>query len=148
MEYEEERPISEVDKARKIAAEYSVSASDIAKEHWKAQNRWKNIHLWLGLPTAIMAALSGVSALAQFDYHDILAAFLAIMVTALTSIVTFLNPTERASFHRQLKAKNQALANDTHIFAEMECDKIPPEQRTQRLKEFADRIDKLEQEET
>ncbi len=33
-----------------------------AKGHFEAARTWSRIHLWIGLPTAILAAVSGVSA--------------------------------------------------------------------------------------
>jgi hypothetical protein len=47
----------------------------------------------LGIPTAIVAAIAGVSA---FNDLPLLAGSLAIIVAALSSVSTFLNPSERA----------------------------------------------------
>jgi len=131
-----------IDEAKRIEEDSLYSA----KGHFEAANKWRNIHLWLGLPTAVLAALSGVSALAQFDFHDILAAFLAILVTALASVITFLNPNEKASSHQDAGNKYNSLRNKVRIFHEIDCvGKSSVEELTERLKEFAGLRDELNQ---
>ncbi|MBE9594724.1 MAG: SLATT domain-containing protein, partial [Proteobacteria bacterium] len=60
-----------------------------AKGHFVVANFWMKFHLWIGVPTAILAAIAGASALSQFDNHNIIAGILAIVVTALTAVTTF-----------------------------------------------------------
>ena len=131
-----------IDEAKRIEEDSLYSA----KGHFEAANKWRNIHLWLGLPTAVLAALSGVSALTQFDYHNILAAFLAIFVAALTSVITFLNPNEKASSHQDAGNKYNSLRNKVRIFYEIDCrGKSSVEELTKRLNEFGNLRDELNQ---
>ncbi len=40
-----------------------------AKGHYEAAERWTRFHLTIGIPTAILSAIAGAAALAQFDNH-------------------------------------------------------------------------------
>ena len=93
-----------------------------SKGHFYAAQFWTNIHLWIGIPTAVLAAIAGGSALSQFDYHELIAGILALVAAALIAIATFLNPNERAATH--LRAGNQynALRNNSRIFHEINMD--------------------------
>ena len=100
--------------ALKIAEEAKRVENDTlysAKGHYEAANYWANFHLLLGIPTAIISAIAGTSAFAQFNNHATIAGILAIIVTALTGITTFLNPNEKASAHQNVGNKYNAIRN-------------------------------------
>src|SRR5713226_9712272 len=40
-----------------------------ANGHFEQAKRWTNVHLLIGIPAALLSALAGASALAQFDNH-------------------------------------------------------------------------------
>ena len=67
-----------------------------ARGHFEAARTWGRVHLTIGLPTALLAALAGVSA---FNNQPLLAGGAAIFVAALSSVSTFLNPSEKAQVH-------------------------------------------------
>lgn len=64
-----------------------------ARGHFEAARTWGRAHLSLGIPTSLLAALAGVSA---FNNHPLIAGAAAIIVAALSSVSTFLNPSEKA----------------------------------------------------
>lgn len=122
------KTVEERDRLPKIREYVSHEASKIAgfsqvsaRGHFTAAERWTDFHLWLGIPTAIMAAVAGASALSQFDFHNIIAAFLAIMVTALTAVATFLNPSEKAYSHTNAGNKYLSISNEARIFSRLDC---------------------------
>jgi len=88
-----------------------------SKSHFEASACWGRVHLAMGIPTAITAAIAGVSALKA---HPTVAAVLALVVAALSALATFLNPSGRANSH--LNAGNQflSLRNRTRVFREIE----------------------------
>jgi len=117
-----------------------------AKGQFVAANFWTNFHLWIGVPTAILAAVSGASALSEFDYHHIIAGFLAIIVTALIAVTTFLNPNEKATSHRNAGNKYNSLRNKARIFCEIDSyGKDSDQELTKQLKELAKQRDELNQ---
>lgn len=117
-----------------------------AKGHFVAANFWTNFHLWIGVPTAILAAIAGVSALSQFDNHNIIAGILAIVVTALTAVTTFLNPNEKANSHRNAGNKYISLRNKARIFCEIACCEEDSDQElAKQLKALAKQRDELNQ---
>ena len=88
-----------------------------AKGHYNAADRWAKYHLYIGLPAAIIAAFAGGSA---FNDMPNLAGFLAILSTALTTVLTFLKPSERAESHKAVAGSYLSLRNKTRIFREVE----------------------------
>jgi hypothetical protein len=93
-----------------------------AKGHFCAAQRWASIHLWLGIPAAILAAVAGVSFLSRFNDHNVIAGILAIAVSALTAVLTFVNPNERATNHRYAGDQYNNLRNKVRLLAEVELD--------------------------
>jgi hypothetical protein len=114
-----------------------------AKGHFYAGQCWVNINLWLGGIAAVLSAIAGASALSQFDYHNIVAGSLSIIVAGLTAIITFINPNERASVHQKAGNRYNALRNDTRIFYDIELSEIDDKKATEDLKKLNDRRNKL-----
>ena len=74
---------------------------------------WNAWSLVIGIPTTVLAAAAGASAIAEYPA---LAAFLAISAAIGSALATFLNPSRRASQHHQAGTSFNALRNDTRIF--------------------------------
>lgn len=89
-----------------------------SKSHYNAADRWRHIHLWIGIPNAIIAALAGVSA---FNGCEIIAGSLAVAVAAITAVNTFLNPGDRASTHKRCAGEYHSLKNRARIFINIIC---------------------------
>ena len=89
-----------------------------AKAHFEAARIWENVNLALGIPATIIAAVSGILAISELTA---LAAMTTIIVAILSGLLTFLNPSDRAS--KNLKAGNtyNAVRNDARIFANIKC---------------------------
>ena len=117
-----------------------------AKGHFIAANFWANFHLWIGVPTAILAAISGASALSQFDNHNVIAGILAIIVTALVAVTTFLNPNEKANVHLNSGNRYNSLRNKARMFREIDFHILKSEKELNKyLKELARLRDELNQ---
>src|SRR5574340_1096856 len=67
-----------------------------SKSHFIEARFWQNMHIWVGIPTVILAAVAGTLAFANVR---LLAGILSIAIVMLTSITTFLNPKEQANLH-------------------------------------------------
>lgn len=110
-----------------------------AKRHFNASFRWERYHMCLGLPSAIVAALSGVSA---FNDYSIIAGVLAILSTVLTTALIFLKPSERGEHHKSIGNQYLSLRNKTRLFREIELiDNIHEAQ--QRIVELSNQRDEL-----
>lgn len=103
-----------VAEAKRIEEDATFSA----KGHFEAARRWASAHLWIGIPTTLVAAVAGVSALS--DYKS-LAAVLSLLVAASSAVFTFLNSESRAARHLRAGNAYKALQNDTRIFYEVQC---------------------------
>jgi len=92
-------------------------AEHSAKGHFNAADRWAGYHLWIGLPSAVIAAIAGGSA---FNDMPILAGSLAMVSTALMTTLTFLKPSEHAENHKAVAGQYLSLRNQTRLFRELE----------------------------
>jgi len=130
----------------KLAAEsrrIEEDAEHSAKGHYNAADRWGRCHLWLGLPAAVLAAIASAAA---FKEYPELAGGLAILTAALTTVLTFLKPSEHAENHKAVADQYLALRNQTRIFREIElATGADPEQARERLLELASSRDELNQ---
>lgn len=88
-----------------------------AKGHFNAAERWGRYHLAIGLPSAVLAAIAGGTAFS--DLPEV-AGSLAILSTALTTVLTFLKPSEHSENHKAVAGQYLALRNQTRLFRELD----------------------------
>lgn len=118
-------------------------AEHSAKSHYNAAARWSRYHLWLGLPSAVIAAVGGAAALNNLPE---IAIGLALLSSALTTVLTFLKPSERAEIHKAAAGHFHALRNRARLFREIELAADPdPVTVTEKLCELAAERDELNQ---
>lgn len=117
-----------------------------SKGHFAASSFWTNFHLWIGGFVMLLSAIAGASALSQFDPRHIFAGSISILVAALSSVMTFLNPNEKASAYLNAGNSYDSLMNKIRIFWAIDCWRDESEQvLTERLKYFSEQKDKLNQ---
>lgn len=109
--------MNEFENLNKEAMRIEEDSTYSSKSHYEAARQWGQIYLWLGIPTAIIAGISGVSA---FEDHTFIAGIAAIIAAALAAISTFLNPSEKAQAHYTAGFKFTSLKNKSRIFREIE----------------------------
>lgn len=111
-----------------------------SKSHFEASRRWGRIHMSLGLPAAVAAAVSGVSALSDLS---VVAAVLAFSVASLAAVMTFLNPEKRSASHLAAGQQFLALRNRVRIFENVDLMQLDVASATSALKAFSDQRDEL-----
>lgn len=115
-----------------------------SKGHFVASHFWTNFHLWIGIPSVIIAAVAGTLSFAQFTNHHIVSGVLSIVVVVLTAVSTFLNPKERAGTYLSSGNNYESLRCKVRIFWTIECRNENSEQLlTDRLKDLAQERDRL-----
>lgn len=114
-----------------------------SKGHFYAAQLWTNLHLWIGIPATILAAIAGASALSQFDNHQIIAGVLAILVAALSAVSTFVNPNEKATIHHSAGNRYNSLKNRARIFSEIDMDIESDESLLTKLRTLSAERDEL-----
>lgn len=130
----------------KEAQRMEESLLHTSKGHFATSRFWTNFHLWVGIPMVILSAIAGASAFAQFDTHKIVAGIISIVVVALSSVITFLNPNQKSSAHLNAGNNYDSLMNKLRIFWSIDCWRDESEQvLTERLKYFSEQKDKLNQ---
>lgn len=118
-----------------------------AKGHLVEARFWSNFHLWIGIPTVILAAVAGTAALVKFDPNNIIAGILSILVVILTSISTFLNPKDRANIHLVSGNNYDSLLTRVRIFWTIDCWREDSEEiLTVKLKELSNEKERLNRE--
>lgn len=135
------------EKIIKEAKKIEVDSLYSSKGQYEAASFWSKVHLYIGIPAAILAAIAGASALSQFDYSNIIAGILAIVVAALTAVTTFLNPNEKANSHHNAGINYNSLKTRTRIFHEIDCNcDLSIKDLTEELQELVKERDTLNQE--
>lgn len=112
-----------------------------SKGHFVAAEIWSKFHLWIGIPTAVLAAIAATSAFAN---QDIAAGVVSIVIAGLSAVSTFLNPNEKAATHLNAGNSYDALRDKMRIFWAIDCwqedsDKV----LTERLKDLSEQKAKL-----
>lgn len=114
-----------------------------AKGHYNGAARWARYHLWLGLPSAVIAALGGAAALK--DQPEVAVGF-ALLSSVLTTVLTFLKPSEHAEMHKTAAGRYHALRNRTRLLREIEfADGIQSTLAKEQLLALASERDELNQ---
>jgi hypothetical protein len=127
------------DKLASESRRIEEDAEHSAKGHYNAADRWGRYHLWLGLPAAVLAAIASAAA---FKKYPELAGVLAILTVALTTVLTFLKPSEHAENHKAMADQYLTLRNQTRIFRELDLETgADQEQAKARLLELANNRD-------
>lgn len=88
-----------------------------ARSHFEVAAVWRRRHYQIGIPTTVLAAMTGGSALTG---HPTLAAVLGMLVTALSALSVFLNPSERAHEHHAAGTRFNEIRNQARIFREID----------------------------
>lgn len=107
----------------KLAAEADRLEEDClysAKGHFESAKTWSRWNLWLGIPAVLLAAGAG----AAKDTPE-LASGLAFAAAAVTAVLTFLKPSDRASSHQRAGALYNSLKNRARFFRTIELTRQP-----------------------
>ena len=117
-----------------------------SKGHFAASHYWGNFHLWIGVPIVVLSAIAGASALSKFECSAIGAGILSILVAALSSVMTFLNPNEKASAYLTAGNNYDSLMNKTRIFWSIDCWREESDQvLTEKVRYLSEQKDRLNQ---
>ena len=111
-----------------------------ARGHFEAASRWSRVHLWIGIPTTILAAFASVSA---FNDLGFAAGITAALVAALSAVSTFLSPGERAHSHHAAGGQYSALRNQVRMFYEVAAHTLTSGDAAARVSGFGKQRDDL-----
>jgi hypothetical protein len=113
------------------------------KAHFNAGIRWARYHYVLGIPSVVLSALAG---LAFFKDYPEIAGVMSGIVAILTSLITFLKPSERTVSHKNSGDQYLSLRNDARVFRKIKLPALPDEQEAiDGLDEFTKRRNELNQ---
>ena len=110
------------------------------KGHFNAGSLWSKIHLFLGLPSAILAAGAGIEAFAN---NPTMAAILAFFAASLTVTMTFLSPQQVADSHENSGREYNVLKNCVRRFREIDITQLDDAAIWQMIKDLAEKRDAL-----
>lgn len=100
-----------LDLAREIEF-YGDRAFSMSSCHRKAAGSYGNLNMLLGLPTAILASASGVSA---FTNNSQIAGVIAFVVAGLTGATSFLNPSAKQQLHLEAANALETWSTKTYL---------------------------------
>jgi hypothetical protein len=108
-----------LEKIKTEAQRIEEDCTHSGKSHFNAGIRWSKYNSCLGVPAVILSALAGT---AFFKDFTAIAGIMSSVVAVLTSLMTFLKPSERAANHKSAGDQYLTLRNDARIFREIEID--------------------------
>lgn len=111
-----------------------------SRGHFEAARQWSGVHLWIGVPTTVLAAVASVSA---FNDHRLLAGITAGLVAAFSAVSTFLNPSERVHSHHTAGTQYSALRNQARTFHEIAIRTMESDEAAERVRELGAQRDDL-----
>lgn len=127
-----------------IAAEASRIEEDAlysGRGHFDAAAAWSRAHYRLGIPTSVLAAIAGGSAIAD---NLTAAAIVGLIVTALSALSTFLNPSDRAHRHHTAGALFNEVRNQARVLRKIDLKTTSHEEPLiERLRALGTERDKL-----
>lgn len=88
-----------------------------SRGHFEAAASWSRAHYRIGVPAAILAAVAGGSALAD---NVTIAAGVGLLVTALSALAVFLNPSDRSHQHHAAGTRFNEVRNKARVFREID----------------------------
>lgn len=107
-----------------------------AKGHFEAARPWRGWNLGLGLPSVLLATLSAWSG---FKAMPEVAGALALASGAVTAVLTFLKPGDRAAAHQKAGTLFNSLKSRARLFREVEIAAgSPPAASVKRLRRLTD----------
>ncbi len=89
-----------------------------SKGHFAAADIWKNLHLIIGIPIIILSAVA--SYLTSSNPSNQYIGIITVSITALSGLLTFLNPNEKSSAHLNAGNSYDALMNKVRLFRVVE----------------------------
>ncbi len=113
-----------------------------AKGQYNAADRWNGYHLLIGIPASVVAALAGVSVVQKAPSWAVAC---AVASAALTTVLTFLRPSERSEKHKTYGGQYLALRNAARIFRQIEVVEADVNAAKQRLLSLSRMRDELNQ---
>lgn len=132
------------DEIIKEAMRIEESTRLTAKGHYNDSSLWGFCHLLLGIPTTILSGVVAVKSFTQFDNSHNIAGIIALIVAALSGLMTFLNPNQKSETQHKTGSCYDTLNNRIRIFRTIDCwGKDSDFILTSKLKEFSEEQNKL-----
>lgn len=126
--------------ARRLA----VDALYSEKGHFEAASAWRGRTYSLGIPAALISATAGATILADMD--PAIGGSLALVGAAITALMTFLNPSERASQHHRSGVSYGGLRRALRQFVQIDVGIMDVAALRSRLSELTEKIGALQSE--
>jgi hypothetical protein len=113
-----------------------------SKGHYAAADWWRSVHLWIGVPTAILTGLAGAAIIGGPSEIwsipvDLIFGLVAIAGAVSTAVMTFLGPEKRSNSHQTAADRYNVLKGHARRFYEIDV------HRSFSDDELADRLEAL-----
>lgn len=144
----DEKPITKTKEAIiKEAKRIEEDCLYTSKGHFGASRFWSNFHLWIGIPTVILAGVVGTATISQICNGVLVVGVVSVILIVLSAVSTFLNPRERANLHLNAGNNYEALRNTVRIFWTIDCWRSDSDDLlTQQLKTYSQEKNRLNRE--
>ena len=116
----------------------AVDALYSEKGHFAAASDWRSRNYWLGIPAALIGVAAGATILASAP--AVVAGILALSGAALTALMTFLNPSERAAQHQNAGVAYSKLRRTLRQFVQIDMMVMDAAALQAKLADFTNEI--------
>lgn len=135
------KPKEEIIREAKRLSENCLHTS---KSHFVEARFWQNSHLWIGVPTVVLAGIAGTLAFSNVKF---ISGIVSIVVVVLTSITTFLNPKDQANAHLNAGNNYDSLMTKLRTFWSIDCWREETDTiLMERLRAYSEERDRLNRE--
>lgn len=136
-----ETKLAIAERARELAVDVLYSE----KGQFADAAGWRSLNRWLGLPSAILAALAGAQILADYG-GAVLPAVTAFLSAVMTAAIVFLKPEESASRHHSAGTAYGGIRRRLRHFVQIECrlDSVGPGDLASKLDQMMKEVNELQ----
>lgn len=125
----------QIEAALRMLSNYKEDLSKSAVTCKRQAKLWGRFNLFLGLPSAVLAAVAGVGAFSDL-FGTVVVGATALLSAALTSVIAFFQPGEKKRENETKADAFEALVNDLETY--LELDVLEPEVRSNAYYFFKD----------
>jgi len=117
----------------------------MSQTHFKQAARYRRWRDFLGLPAAVLAAVTSAAAFSHIPHSGVIAGAFALTVTILTATNAYLNPSQKAERHWKAGVDYRSLHDDLVRFRDIRLTRMESSFETllAQVDEFSKRLQKV-----
>lgn len=129
-----------IEQIKKECRRIEEDAMHSSKGHYNDYEIWSKIHYAIGLPMVVFSAWTGLDIFTQNSGY---AGYLALIVTALASLQTFVKADDKSIQHKNSADELNNLKNEVRRLGEIKSEILPEEKLAEELEIIAEKYSQI-----